>query len=358
MAPQHLVHILAPSHEPRRRVRVALVMPVRNEKANVRSTLDAMFSSSRLPDEIIIADGMSSDETVAEIMRYADRGIPLRVLPNPARYSGGGRNVGIRGSNCEIILLADFGNVVDADWAEQMIRPFEERDDIDIVAGPHRPLVRSAFEHCMASIQYYDEYSMKQFTSAQKIAQLPAVFTPGSASLAVTRRMWEICAGYPEWLHRAQDKLFTRKARQLGARFAIAWCAHISHHMRGSSREVFMQFFSYGRGNGQSRYLDPRFLKLGAFYGMLSLLCGFALAGPQTPVLVTGIYLAYCYRYGLRKVIAIDGGLKQARYLRLVIQVLLARDLGSLAGHVVGWTEWLLVPTFRRRFNAYMRPGP
>lgn len=82
----------------RRRVSVSLVMPVRNESPRVAATMEAILGSSRLPDEIIVADGLSTDDTVARFNAYQGRGVEIRVVNNPAIYSGGGRNAGARES--------------------------------------------------------------------------------------------------------------------------------------------------------------------------------------------------------------------------------------------------------------------
>ena len=358
MAAQKPVQLDLASSGGHRRVRVALVMPVRNEEAHVRRTLDAIFDSSRLPDEIVIADGMSRDDTASEILRYQERGIPLRVLPNPAHFSGAGRNIAIAATTCEVIVLADFGNTVDREWLAEMVRPFEEETGIEMVAGPYRPLVCSAFEHCVAAIEYYDEYCIDRVPLAQRMAALPADFTPGSASLALTRRVWEICGGCPEWLFRAQDKLFTRKARLLGVHIVPAWSAVISHHMRDSGRAVFAQFYSYGRGNGQTRLLENHVLKLLGFYAACCALLYLLVVGVASTWILPCLLLGYWYRRGLRKLLAIDGGLRHPSYLLFALEVLLARDCGSVAGHLIGWTEWFLVPKYKKQYYAYMLITP
>ncbi len=338
-----------------RRVKVALVMPVRNEENSVDATMAAVFASTRLPDEIIVADGMSNDRTVEKIMAYRRGDTDLRVLPNPTLFAGGGRNIGVRNTSCEIILLADFGNLLDSRWIEEMVKPFEERDDVDIVAGMFRPLVKSDFEHCMAAINYFHDYVLDRYTAEEKTALVPKVVLPGGLSIGMTRKIWEKAGGFPEWLHKAQDKLFSRKAHCVGARVCVAWNAFIFHHMRRTAKDIFMQLFLYGRGNGQGRYVDRHFLKLAAFYGLLLGLIASARTVPVAGAAALVLFAVYIYRSGIRKVVMVDGGLKHLRYLWIATTVLISRDLGSLLGHAAGWGEWLLVPRFRRLFREYAK---
>jgi len=67
-------------------------MPVKNEERSVGPTLDAVFASTRLPDEIVIADGQSVDRTLERVEAYTGRGVPIRVVPNPQIFAGAGRN--------------------------------------------------------------------------------------------------------------------------------------------------------------------------------------------------------------------------------------------------------------------------
>ena len=336
------------------RLTVALVMPVRNEETVVEKTLDAIFASSRLPDEIVIADGMSTDRTVERIKAYQGRDVPVHVVQNPTIYSGGGRNRAIASTACEVILVADFGNVIQPDWIAEMVRPFEESEDVDMVAGMMRPLVTSDFEHCMAAIHYHDEYMLTRYTAAKRESLVPSEIAPGANSLAMGRRVWERVGGFPEWLHRAQDKLFSRKAACLGARVYVAWNAAIAHHMRSTPRQVFKQLFSYGRGTGRSRYIDSHFVKLAAFYGLVVALAMASVFAGGLGIAGALLLAAYYYRSGLRKVMIVDGGLKKTRYLWLTAAVLFPRDFGTLLGHPLGWYEWFFVPKYRMLFWRYM----
>lgn len=80
--------------------------------------------------------------------------MPLRVVDNPAIYSGGGRNAGVAASRGAVVVLADCGNTVAPDWLQQMVKPFEQDPAVEIVCGVFTPVVTSDFEHCFAAIQH------------------------------------------------------------------------------------------------------------------------------------------------------------------------------------------------------------
>ena len=338
-----------------RRLRVALVMPARNEEEAVGPSLDAVFASTRLPDEIIVADGQSTDGTVARLRAYQNRGIDLRIVANPSRFSGGGRNIAIRHSTADVIVFVDFGNPMRPDYIEAMVRPFEESEDVDLVMGILLPLIETEFEHCLAAVQYYDNLKIPEYTREQKEALVPRVLLPGGGCIAVTREVYERLGGYPEWLHRSQDRLFSRKAYGMHVRVAVAWDAYTYNHLRKNVREVYDSSYTWGRGCGQSRYLRKRAIRMAVFYGTIAGL--FAAAWWWWPAGLAAVLLlaAYFHRAGWKRLLQLDGGRTSLRRLGTVVSIVVARDLGDVVGHLVGWVEWFRVARYRKLFYEYTR---
>lgn len=332
-------------------------MPVRNEEAAVDETMAALFASTRLPDEIVIADAMSSDGTLARIEAWRGKGVPIRIVPNPTIYAGGARNIGARSSDCDLIVFLDFGNPIFPRYIEEMVRPFEERDDVDITMGILLPLMRTPFERCMGTIYYDENILLQKYTLEQKQALLPAVLLPGSGCVAMTRRFLLDMGGYPEWLARSQDRLFSRKAHSRGARVVVAWDAYCFNHVRGNARQVCRMAFGWARGNGQSRYVRKHFLKASVFYLLVAaLLVGTALH-PISALGAVALLVGYFFKAGWRRLLRVDGRL-EASYLWHVPALLVAGDVGTIAGHVVGWYEWFSRPDYRSAYNEYVQGCP
>ena len=68
-------------------MKVSVIATVLNEGPAIRRLLDSLVAQTRAPDEVVIVDGGSSDDTVSILRGYADQGrLPLRVLVRlPAR---------------------------------------------------------------------------------------------------------------------------------------------------------------------------------------------------------------------------------------------------------------------------------
>ena len=338
----------------RRRVRVALVMPVRNEAEAVDETLAAVFGSTRLPDEIIVADALSTDATLERLQAWQGRGVPLRVVTNATIYCGGGRNIAARHTDCDVIVIVDFGNPVFPGYIEEMVRPFEEQDGIDVTMGILLPLMRTPFEHCMGTLYYDENILLRGYTLAQKEALLPAELLPGGGCIGMTRSFLEAMGGYPEWLARSQDRLFSRKAHARGVRIAVAWEAYCYNHVRGNARQVWQMAYGWARCNGQSRYIRKHLLKVVPFYGLLAGLLAWSVTQPLAALGAGALFMAYVAKAGYRRLIRVDGRILRASYLWHVPALLAAGDLATIAGHAVGWYEWATQPALRQAYYAYV----
>lgn len=330
-------------------------MPVRNEAAQVDSTMTAIMASTRIPDEIIIVDGMSDDATKALFEAWRECDAPVRVIDNPNRFSGSGRNLGAAASTGDVLVFADCGNPISREWIYEMVRPFAEHEATDIVCGVFEPMVTNAFEHCVACIHYPTNYRMHDLDSDQKQALKPAVVLPGGGAIAMRRTTFDTVGGYPDWLHRAQDKLFSRKAYALDKRVFVSWKARMAHHMRSTVQDVFQLTFDYGRGNGRTCFLNMHFLKLTAFYGVICLFLVLSSIGYNLFFPAAMLLLAWYYWHaGLRKIIEQDGRIVSFKMAWYALLILFPRDMGILTGHLVGAIEWLLLPRFRSAYRSYL----
>ncbi len=77
-------------------MRVSLISTVRNEGESIRRFLDAIVAQTRKPDEIIISDGNSTDNTIEIINSFKDQLTSLKVIPAGDVNISCGRNTAIK----------------------------------------------------------------------------------------------------------------------------------------------------------------------------------------------------------------------------------------------------------------------
>lgn len=106
---------------------VSIVIPAYNEEGKIGEALRSMTEGQTVsPDEVIVVDNQSTDETRQIAGRYADQ-----VLTAPRKLSVGGvRNVGIEEANSEIIYNTDADVVFSPDVIKSTKEAFEENPDL------------------------------------------------------------------------------------------------------------------------------------------------------------------------------------------------------------------------------------
>lgn len=344
------------AHSTKRRT-VSLIMPVKNEERSVAPTLDAVFASTRLPDEIIIADGESVDRTLARVHAYMGRGVTIRIVPNPQIFAGAGRNRAATVATGDILLFLDFGVFVHPRWIEEMTRPFEQDIGVDAVAGRLEPYLESDFEYCVASLQYQDLMMFSRLSRAEQLARAPAVIRLCGV-VAISRACYQRLGGMPAWLRTAEDSVFGWKLLNARARIVLSLDALCYLHIRKDVKSLFMQNFLYARGRGHGHLPTPlgyRSHRNMLFYIAIIVAVAYGAVHPATLPMPLLMFAAYLYRTGVLNVKKVGGGNVRLGHLLHIPGVVIAKDWGTYLGYLIGLFDWITKPQYRQLYRDYMK---
>ena len=220
------------------RERTALIVTVLNEAATIDTLLESVAAQTRPPDEVVIADGGSTDGTREALQRWSSR-LPLRVIQAPGANIARGRNLAIQSAQGELIAVTDAGVRLEPDWLEQLHVGLTE--DVHVVSGFFRADPRSPFERALGATT---------LPVVEDVA--PDAFLPSSRSVLFRRRAWEQVGGYPEWLDYCEDVVFDLALQRAGCRFTFAPGAIAWFRPRQSARAFFRQYYLYARGDGKA----------------------------------------------------------------------------------------------------------
>ena len=331
---------------------ISVILPAYNEERSIGKTLDSLLRQTRVPDEIVVGDGGSADATRAIVEGFRSRGAPVRIVDNPARRVGAGRNSAIAASRGPIVACIDAGNTADSAWLQRLTESLDGPDAVAV--GTIRPRPESSFQACVAAIVY--GYLLEAGPSSRKPPEQDLL---SSSSIAYPRSVWERAGGYPEWLEAGEDKLFATKLRSIGVQVIRRPDAVVYHHMRGDPISLFRQIHRYGRGSGLSGQ-TPLVVALLAFrYAVLAALAAAMLLVPSPAVsagagaLAAGGALAHLFRHGYGALRRCGVGLTPST-LAMAPVVLAASNLGSITGHARGNLERWVRPAARRLVKEYM----
>ena len=309
---------------------VSVVMTVLNEGSSILRLLDSLASQSRQPDQVVIVDGGSTDDTVTILEQYAARdGLPLRVLARPGANISQGRNAAIEAAQGEVVAVVDAGVRLSPDWLQELIAPFQDAA-VHVVSGFFVPDPHTVFETAMGA------------TVLPALADIrPETFLPSSRSVAFRKTAWQAVGGYPDWLDYGEDLIFDLDLRDRYGSFAFAPRAVVRFRPRGNMRAFYLQYYRYARGDGKAdlwrkrhaiRYLTylvalPALLILALWHHPLWLF--FFLIGGA-------VYTATPYR----RLSSVMGGLSWHQKLTAIALVPCIRAVGDVAkmvGYPVGW---------------------
>lgn len=226
---------------------VSVVLPVRDEAPFLPRCLEALAHQTypRERFEVIVADGGSRDGSAAIAEAYAARGLPLRVLPNPAGTTPAGLNVGVRHARGEVIVILGARAEVAADFLARSVAALA-RTGADAVGG----VVESS------------PWAGRETSTARAIAlALRSPFGVGDARYRYARREQEVdtvnygayrravfarVGLFDETMTWVEDDEFNYRLRAAGGRLVLVPEVRVRYTARPDLRALWRQQFRWG----------------------------------------------------------------------------------------------------------------
>lgn len=226
-------------------MQVSVIVTVKNEGEAIRPLLDSLIQQTREPDEVVICDGGSTDNTL-EVLEAYKTWLPLHIVVAPGANISAGRNVAIAAAHGEIIAATDAGVVLAPYWLEDLVAPIEAGKTA-VASGWFEPDPYTDFEVVMGAT-----------VLPQRSDVEPQRFLPSSRSVAFRKDAWEAVGGYPEWLDYSEDLIFDMALREKYGAFPFVDTAVAYFRPRGSLRAFFKQYYRYARGDGKANLWPKR----------------------------------------------------------------------------------------------------
>lgn len=335
-------------------MKISVVIPALNEEFSIGATLEALLNQSLRPQEIIVADGGSTDQTLEVIRSFENRGTPIHTVKNKKRLPGAGRNEAIRNASYDFIACMDAGNIADCKWLAELAMPVSNDESIDVVYGRFIPTPETLFERCVASVLHSNSYSGIDHNKLVDNMTEKGIPFSGS-SVFFKKSVWQRSGGFPDWLRASEDKLFGKKIIKIGCRVIFNPRAIIYHHMRGNTFQLFKQYFYYGKSNGNSRQTSKGFFHLLFKYIAGTIVLFLSAVFPVLFILLVLSAGTYVYRQGYIRYVRFYKKPPDLKKLFVIPLVLFTRDISTILGHFVGHVERCATPFYMEMLSEYKK---
>ena len=314
---------------------VSVIITVYNESHSINRLLDSLASQTHRPDEVVICDGGSTDNTVVTIQNYvrdhSDRLPLVHVLVEPGANISRGRNVAITAACGPLIAVTDAGVRLSPHWLEQLVAPWQKNQAVAplAVAGFFLPDAKGVFQTAMAATV---------LPLASDID--PNQFLPSSRSVAFTKATWAKTGGYPEWLDYCEDVVFDLRVKAQRGPFRFAPRACVSFRPRPDLSAFYRQYFRYARGDGKADLFFKRHVVRYATYliGLPAIVWGALAVSPWIGLagLAGGAVYASRAVARLTRIWAHYDARDRLRMLFWLPVILFTGDLAKMLGYPVG----------------------
>lgn len=222
---------------------ISVVMPVRNEgrfiERSLRSVLAQDYPTDRF--EVIVADGMSNDDT-RELIKRLGSNRRVKVIDNPYRIVATGLNLAVREAVGDIVIRVDGHCEIAPDYLTCCVELLE-KGNADCVGGPLETVgetyVARGIATAMSSKFGVGGAAFRVGTSTEK-------FVDTVPFPAYRRDTLHRLGDFDEELVRNQDDEFNYRLRESGGRILLSPLVNSRYYSRADFRGLWRQYFQYG----------------------------------------------------------------------------------------------------------------
>ena len=223
---------------------ISLIIPTLNEEKYLEQTITSLLSND-YPDsklEILIIDGLSTDNTLEIAQGFANKFANIRLISNPKIYQSAALNIGIKESKGDFIIRADAHAIYDKNYIISTIHllqksVYENVGPVQISIGG--TLLENAIAKAMNS-----KIGMG---NAQYRLDKRRVFEVKSVWLGAWKKETLInINGFDENLPISEDFDLNYRLRKSGGKIAASNSIKAMYIVRKSLSGLFKQFYKYG----------------------------------------------------------------------------------------------------------------
>lgn len=225
-------------------MKFSVVITILNEENSITDLLDSLRDQSYTPDEVIIVDAGSRDNTIEKITRWKENNtqIDLELLQISGVNRSKGRNKGIVTANNDWVASTDAGCQAKPDWLEEFAGSIRAHPEAQAVAGYYSPRDMTRLQRVFGLYLCVLPESM-----------IERSYLPSSRSLAFSKIAWDKVGGYPEHLDTCEDLVFAKNLKSC-VKMVVNKQAIVEWDQPKNLWRFLRQVSGYARGDVQANF--------------------------------------------------------------------------------------------------------
>jgi len=275
---------------------VSLILPIRNEAKHIRGCLESIAQQNFPHDqmEIIISDGLSTDNTKEVVETFKPSDIPLIWLDNPGKIVPTGLNLAIRQARGDVIIRVDGHTTLASDYVQQCVLALQ-CSGAENVGGRMNPVGKNTFGKAVA-LATSSPFGVggARFHYSTQEEWVDTVYLG-----AWPKEVFQKVGLFDEELVRDQDDEFNYRLREAGGKILLIPRINSWYSVRSQPKDLWKQYLQYGFWKVRVFQKHPRQMRWSQFIPpifvlavLISLLIAILFSwGWKVPLALAGLYL-------------------------------------------------------------------
>lgn len=225
-------------------IQISILVCCYNEEKYIEKCLNSLTFQIGIQGEleILVIDGMSTDDTRQIINRVSSNDYRVKLLDNPSRVKPPAVNIGFKEAKGKYIAICDAHTKYDINYISNSIKIIEKQPEIWCVGGPIISIGETNFgkANAIAMSKSIGVGNAKhRFPNYEGYAEM--VCFP-----IFRREVLEKVGYYDEYFDINHDDEYCFRLRKAGGKVYLSPTAKSYYYVRNTIFGLFKQYFSYG----------------------------------------------------------------------------------------------------------------
>jgi glycosyltransferase involved in cell wall biosynthesis len=220
-----------------------VVMVVRNEGPFIARAIERVLAQDYPRDrmEILVADGMSTDNTRDIVAEYHERYPFIKVVDNPGRIVATGLNVAIEHAQGELLVRIDGHGEVATDYCSQVVQLMADHPEAWCAGGP---IVHAGTNKFGEAVAVGMGHPLGVGLATHRFEGYEG-YVEGAHFPTFRKWIFDKIGNFDESLVRTEDDEFNYRIAQAGGKVYVSPKVRYKYYVRDRLGNLFNQYFQY-----------------------------------------------------------------------------------------------------------------